>query len=372
MDLERCRELFPIVQKFTYLNHAATGPAATPVTEAIERALRLWLEDENPYEKWEEDLAEARGLFARLIGAHEEEIAPTLNTSMGLSTVAGMIRYEAGDNIVTNDMEFPVNVYPWLNQRRKGVEVRFAKNVGGKVLPAEVERMVDDRTRVVAVSHVQYINGFRSDLGLLADLAHRHGAYLCVDAIQSVGVLQVDVKRNGVDFLCSGGYKWLLSPEGIAFLYVDERLVREFEPECVGWRSVKKPDLFDSSKFLLSDTASRFETGTPNFLGYVGAKAAMRLLIEVGLDRIESRVLKLNDHLITRLQDMGLELQTPTGRECRSGIVNFKVDDPKETLAGLRRENIIVSVRGGGIRVSPHFYNTVEEIDRLLDLVKRG
>lgn len=372
MDLERYRALFPIVERFVYLNHAATGPAARPVTSAIGEALKLWLEDENPYEKWLNEFTEAKELFARLIGARSHEIATTLNTSMGISVVAGMIRYRAGDNIVINDMEFPGNVYPWLNQQKKGVEVRLVRSVGGCVLPDDVERVVDDRTRVLAVSHVQYVNGFRSDLKLLADIAHRHGACLCVDAIQSVGVLRVDVKRDAVDFLATGGYKWLLSPEGIGFLYVDERLIEEFEAEYVGWTSVERSESFDTSKFCLKKTASRFETGTPNFLGYVGAEAAMRLLMEVGLDRIESRVLELNDYLITRLQDMGLELQTPMGRECRSGIVNFKVDDPKETLAGLRRENVIVSIRGGGIRVSPHFYNTVEEIDRLLDLVRRG
>jgi len=372
MDIGKYRKLFPIVRKFTYLNHAAMGPAATPVTNAISEALGLWLGDENPYEKWLGEFAEARELFARLIGARSHEIATTLNTSMGVSVVASMVPYEAGDNIVLNDMEFPGNVFPWLNQQRKGVEVRRVRSVGGCVLPDDVEKVVDDRTRVVAVSHVQYVNGFRSDLKLLADIAHRHSAYLCVDAIQSVGVLRVDVKRDGVDFLATGGYKWLLSPEGIGFLYVDERLIEEFEAEYVGWTSVERSELFDTSKFCLKKTASRFETGTPNFLGYVGAKAAMRLLMEVGIENIEHRVLELNDYLITRLQDMGLELQTPTGREHRSGIVNFKTDDPKETLAGLRKENVIVSIRGGGVRVSPHFYNTIEEIDSLLDLVKRG
>jgi len=159
--------------------------------------------------------------------------------------------------------------------------------------------------------------------------------------------------------------------EGIGFLYIDERLIDEFEPEYVGWRSVEDPDSFDSSRFSLSKTASRFETGTPNFLGYVGAKVALGLLLEVGVANIERRVLKLTDHLITRLQDLGIELQTPTERESRSGIVNFRVDDQKAALDRLLRKRIIISIRTGGVRVSPHFYNTTKEIDRLIDQVER-
>jgi selenocysteine lyase/cysteine desulfurase len=226
------------------------------------------------------------------------------------------------------------------------------------------------------VSHVEYGNGFRNELRALSDIAHKHGAYLIVDAIQSVGAVQVDVRRNDVDFLATACYKWLLSPPGCGYLYVRRELIEEFEPPFVGWASVKQ-EVFDTVDFWdvwnldLSPTASRFEVGSPSFISFLGAAEAMKIILEFGIENVEKRIIALTDHLIDAVKDLGLKLQTPEERQHRSGIVNFKVDKPAEVVQSLSKRGIVVSARANGIRVSPHFYNTKEEIDKLMEEIRR-
>jgi selenocysteine lyase/cysteine desulfurase len=235
-----------------------------------------------------------------------------------------------------------------------------------------MEKSIDDKTVAVAVSHVEYVNGFRHDLRALSEIAHEHGAYLIVDAIQSAGAMQIDVKRDDVDFLSTACYKWLLSPPGAGYLYVKEELIEKFEPPLVGWASVKQ-DVFDTVDFWdiwslrLSETASRFEVGSPSSISFVGAREALKILLDFGIENVEKRVLKLTGYLIEAVKNLGLTLQTPEDQPHRSGIVNFKIKKPQEVVEKLSRNGIIVSARAHGIRVSPHFYNTEEEIDKLIE-----
>jgi selenocysteine lyase/cysteine desulfurase len=242
-------------------------------------------------------------------------------------------------------------------------------------LVEDVEKAVDDKTVAVAVSHVEYVNGFRHDLKPLAEIAHKHGAYLIVDAIQSLGVVPVDVKRDEVDFLTASCYKWMLGPAGAGYLYVCKDLVEKFEPPFVGWASVK-PEVFDTIEFWdiwqlqLSETASRFEVGSPSYVSFVGAAAAIKLLLDVGIANIQERVLVLTELLMSYVKDLGFRLTTPEDRECRSGIVHFLTDRAEEKEETLKKEGIIVSARSRGLRVAPHFYNTEEEIERLIRELK--
>jgi len=354
-----------------FMNHAAMSPHPKPVLEAMEKHL----EEFATFGAMSDDLNDGKKLFARLIGADPAEIALVENTSTGLNIIASMLEYPSGSNVVTTDLEYPSVVYPWL-RKKLGVKIRYVKNVDGKILLEDVEKAVDDKTTVLAISHVEYMNGFRNDLGSLADVAHEHGAYIVVDAIQSAGAIQTDVKRDHVDFLTAGCYKWLLGPAGAGYLYVRKELVEKFEPPMVGWASVK-PEVFETVDFWdiwslkLSETASRFEVGCPSFMSYAGAKAALKLLLNFGMANVEKRILSLTDHLIEAVKDRGYKLQTPEDPECRSGIVNFLVDNAEETVKKLRAKRIIVSARAHGIRVSPHFYNTKEEIDRLVAELKK-
>jgi cysteine desulfurase/selenocysteine lyase len=367
------RELFPIVKNKVFLNHAAQSPLPKPVAEAVKK----YVEDFSMFgnvttDEWSDC---GKSFFARLIGAKPGEIALIENTSVGLNIAANVLRYPDGSKIVTTDLEYPSVVYPWL-KRSLGVKVHYVKNVDGKVLLEDFEKAVDDKTVAVVISHVEYANGFRNDLKALSQIAHEHGAYLIVDAIQSAGVIPIDVKRDGVDFLATACYKWLLSPPGAAYFYVREDLIEELEPPYIGWASVNQAvfetvDFWDIWSLKLSANASRFEVGTPSFLSFVGAAEAIKMLLGFGIENVERRVLRLTDHLIEAVKALGLKLQTPEEPQYRSGIVNFKIDKPKEVADELRRKGIVVSARANGIRVSPHLYNTEEEIERLVDEIRR-
>ncbi|MEM2249851.1 MAG: aminotransferase class V-fold PLP-dependent enzyme [Candidatus Bathyarchaeia archaeon] len=371
-NIDEVRELFPVVKNKVFLNHAAQSPLPKPVADAVKKCVEDFSEFGSVSTSEWDDCGKA--LFARLIGAKPEEIALVENTSVGLNIAANVLEYPPGSKVVTTDLEYPSVVYPWL-KGSLGVKVHYVENVNGKIPLEDFEKAVDDKTVAVAVSHVEYVNGFRNDLKALSQIAHEHSAYLIVDAIQSAGVIPIDVKREGVDFLTTSCYKWLLSPPGAAYLYVREDLIENFEPPYIGWASVKQEifetvDFWDIWSLKLSETASRFEVGTPSFLSFVGAAEAIKMLLSFGVENIEKRVLRLTDHLIEAVKALGLELQTPEEPQYRSGIVNFEVDKPKEVVEQLRCMGIVVSARANGIRVSPHFYNTEEEIDKLISELK--
>jgi selenocysteine lyase/cysteine desulfurase len=371
-NVQKIREQFPITESKVFLNHAAQSPLPKPVADAIHR----YTDD---YSKFGMSLIECdrwgKPQFANLIGATSEEIALIENTSVGMNIAASVLHYPPGSKMVTTDLEYPSVVYPWL-RKNLGAKVHYVNSVNGKVSLDDMEKAVDDKTVAVAISHVEYVNGFRHNLRVLSEMAHEHGAYLIVDAIQSVGTMPINVKTDDVDFLMAACYKWLLSPSGAAYLYVKDELIEEFEPPYVGWASVK-PDVFKTTDFWdiwnlkLSKTASRFEVGSPSTISFVGAAEAMKMLLNCGTENIKRIIIKLTDRLIDSVKDLGLELQTPEQRQCRSGIVNFKIAKPQKITDRLNKKGIVVSARANGIRVSPHFYNTEEEIDKLIEEIKK-
>jgi cysteine desulfurase/selenocysteine lyase len=368
MDIHKIREQFPITKKRVFLNHAGLSPLPKPVT----MAMRAFLEKRELDEADDPCLDECRELFAKLVNAKSKEIALVPNTSTGLSIVANSLSYPSGCNVVTADLEFPSVVYPWLrNSLKPKVEVRYVQNVNGKLRQEDFEKAIDDHTVAVAVSHVEYSNGFRNNLRKLSETAHKHGAHLIVDACQSAGAMKINVKKDGIDFLATSGYKWMLGPCGAGFLYVKKELITEAEPVMVGWASVKQKDfetvsLWNNRNLMLTNTAARFETGTPSLVSHVGAAAALSLLLKTGLDSVEKRIIALTGFLIEGLKKQGFKLQTVEEPPHRSGIVNFKTDKPAATVEELSKEGIIVSARMNGVRVSPHFYNTEEELEKLL------
>jgi selenocysteine lyase/cysteine desulfurase len=373
MDIEKIREQFPITQNKVFLNHAAQSPLPKPVANAVRRFVDDFSNFGTTSIEWNDG---GKPLFAKLIGARPEEIAFVENTSTGLNVAASVLHYPHGSKIVTTDLEYPSVVYPWL-RKGLGAEVHYVKNIDGKILLSDMERAVDDKTVAVAISHVEYVNGFRHDLRALSEIAHEHGAYLVVDAIQSAGAMQIDVKRDNVDFLTTACYKWLLSPPGAGYLYVKDELIGEFEPPFVGWASVKQEvfdtiDFWDIWNLKLSETASRFEVGSPSYISLTGATEALKLLLNIDIENVQKRILKLTDHLIQSVKNLGLKLQTPEERQYRSGVVNFKIDKSKELVESLNRKGIVVSARSHGLRVSPHFYNTEDEIDKFMEEIKDG
>jgi selenocysteine lyase/cysteine desulfurase len=372
-NIDKIREHFPITRNKVFLNHAAHSPLPKLVAEAIKRYV---YESSNFWETSSEWNDYGKPLFAKMIGAKTEEIALIENTSIGLNIAANVLSYPRGSKVVTTDLEYPSVVYPWL-RKGLGVKVHYVRNVEGKILLEDLEKAVDNKTVAVVVSHVEYVNGFRHNLKALSQIAHEHGAYFIVDAIQSAGAIPINVKKDDVDFLATACYKWLLSPPGAGYFYVKEEIIEEFEPPFVGWASVKQ-EIFDTIDFWdiwslrLSETASRFEIGSPSQISFVGAKEALKMLLNIGIEKIEERIIELTDHIIEAAKNLGLKLQTPIERQHRSGIVNFKIEKPQELVRKLAEKGIIVSARAHGIRVSPHFYNTKEEIDIFMEEVKKN
>ena len=371
MSLTKYRHLFPITEEYAYLNHASIAPYSVPVAKAMDefianRHRRGGLDTP----KWEERLEQVRGLTAQLIAATPEEIAFISNTSHGLNIVASGMDWREGDNLIGAETEFPANVYPWLNLQRLGVKVRFAPARDNRILVEDIAALMDERTRLVALSFVEFATGFRNDLTAIGQLCRERGIYFCVDGIQGLGALDLKVTQSPIDFLAAGGPKWLMGPIGTGFFYCRQALIEKLVPVRVGWWGVVDRDDYFRYDSPLRDNARRFEEGSLNFLGIHGLGASLELLLEVGLPRIEERVLGLTDYLIAGLQERGYHIITPIASPHeRSGIVcfNHPLHASEDLEQRLRKARVVISKRSQAIRVSPHFYNDETDIDQLLD-----
>ncbi len=370
MNLIQVRDQFPVTQRFAYLNHASVGGLSQSVVGAMSRYLNERAHGGSEIlVDWDNDNERIRQASARFIGADRDEIIFTGCISHGLNIVACGLDWREGDNLVCAETEFTANIYPWTNLRRRGVEVRFAPASENRILVEDVAALMDRRTRLVAISFVEFRTGFRNDLDALADLCRQREAYLCVDGIQGLGALQFSVARTPVDFLAAHGAKWMLGPIGAGFLYVRRELLGILDPVMAGWRSVVDRDDYFKYDSPLRESGERFEPGSPNFAGLLGMEAAIELLCSVGMGEVEARILSLTDHLISGLQARGCAIETPIKhRHERSGIVSFHhpAVESSALCERLHAADVIVSLRGDLIRVSPHFYNTEQDLDRLL------
>lgn len=363
---------FPVTEKFLYLNHAGVSPIPSRSAEAGMRLLHQF-RDEGAFRlrQWQEIAQEARGRFARMISASPEEIAFIKNTSEGLSFIAAGFPWKEGDNMVTANVEFPANVYPWMRLRSRNVEVRLVAAREGRVRKDDLFAACDGKTRLIALSSVEFANGYRNDLPAIGEFCQKKGIFFCVDAIQSLGVLPVDVQSYGIDSLSADGHKWLLSPEGIGGFYINRDVMEMVEPVILGWHSVQNRFDFENYDFRLSPDARRFEPGSFNTVGLAAFNASLDLLLSIGMDRIWERVRRLTEGAIDAALRRGYEILSPRHPEERSGIVTFRVPgaDPHALWKSLLARNVVCSPRAGGIRVSPHFYNTPEEIARFFEIL---
>jgi cysteine desulfurase/selenocysteine lyase len=363
MNVAEVRSDFPVTNSMVFLNVANHSPSSRPVQDAIRGYLLDW---DSEGRRGDERVDEAIASFSRLIGADHNEVACQPSTSTALATVAESVGFGGGMNIVINDLENPANWYPWTAQRRRGVELRIVKGKGGTVTLDDLEKAIDDDTRVVAISHVEWLTGARHDLRAVAEIAHDHAAYLVVDGIQAAGAVRVDVKGDDVDFYACGGYKWLLGCSGAGFLYAKRSLITELTPTQWGYRAVEE---HDPEEPKLKETAKKFELGEPSYLSFVGTRAEVEMILRLGPANVEARVLKLSQRLFDGLTALGFEVVSPEDRRLRSGIVSFRTRDTEATFRSLTEAGFLVSLRPAGLRVSPDFYNTEEEVDRLLGLL---
>jgi cysteine desulfurase/selenocysteine lyase len=368
LNIDLIRSEFPVTSKYAYLDHAAVGPLPTRVLEATKLVVQEKSEGDIHWEAWEERAEAARKSIADLIGAREEEIALTTSTSEGLAIVANGLSYEKGQNVVTCDMEFASNLFPWQAlTKRYGLELRVVQNHEGILRMDDFNDVIDEKTKLVAVSYVQYSNGFRTDLAELSKIAHENGAYVVTDAVQAVGQMPIDISNIGVDFLATSGYKWLLSPISTGFLYVERDLINELWPTIVGYRSDENPMDFSYRNLQPAKTARRYEAGQLNFPGFAGMKEAIGLLQDVGIANVWSRILSHIDLLRDGLEkNSSVQIRSSMDKKTRSGILNLRCENPDSIADRLFEHGIVISVRGGGLRISPHFYNTEQEIHKLI------
>jgi selenocysteine lyase/cysteine desulfurase len=369
----RFRAQMPIAERLVYFNHAAVAPLSGPASEAIGR----WL-DEATHEgnaawgRWDRTADQARLSAAQLIGAGTEEIAFVSNTTAGISLVAEGFSWSPGDNVVTLADEFPSNQYPWLNLQSRGVEVRRLPTRLGRIELQTIADACDARTRIVAISWVNYATGYRHDVAAVAEIAHRRGGLVMVDAIQGLGVFPLDVADGPIDFLAADGHKWLLAPEGAGILYIRREHLERIRPQGVGWHSVVHEGDFARIDLDLKAAAERFEGGSPNSVGITGLGASLAMIHELDPANIGAAVLDLTQWTVERLKQLGAKVASPDDAAHRSGIVSF--DLPGQDVQEIRRRclaaGIIVSVRNGRLRISPHGYNNEGDIERLLDVLK--
>jgi cysteine desulfurase/selenocysteine lyase len=372
--LLRFRAEMPVTGHCAYLNHAGTGPLSrrgaermAALADTVSRTGdRVWSERQREVER-------VRGMAARLLGAREaHEIAFVENTSTALSMVAQGLDWQPGDNVVGAALEFPSNVYPWMQLADKGVEYRRAEERDGRIDPGELLSLIDERTRMLALSWVQYASGFRSDLALLGRACRERGVLFVVDVIQGLGALPLDVERDLVDVAAASSHKWLLGVEGLGLLYVSDRVIDQLRPARSGWRSMRDTFQWTDYKLRWSDGAKRFESGTLNAYGIVALGGSLEILLEVGAEALERRVLALADRAARGLVDLGFSVISSRAPGETSGIVaaTHPSLNPSDLVRRLDNKDIVVAARVGRLRFSSHFYNTEEEVDRALEALK--
>jgi len=330
----------------------------TRFIEARRFVRRAWEE----YGTLDQELRQALG---QLINASPEEIAFVQNTAEGINIAAHAIPFQPGDNVIFCDMEYPANVYPWMNLERRGVEVRIIPHREGGLALGDLKEHIDERTKVVAVSSVEFLTGFRNDLKGIGELCKARGPYFVVDAIQSVGVIPLDVRECQIDMLSCGGFKWLMGPCGLGFFFCRRELIEEMIPAYAGADCVVGAENFRDYDLTFLPNAKRFEPGTGNYVGKVGLLASVNLLLEVGIEEIQRWTLHLTDLLIEDLQERGYQIASCLRPEHRSAIVSFSTPDVRADYEKLIANKVIVSLRENYIRVSPHGYNTEEEVLRV-------
>ncbi len=367
---EEFRRNMPVAERWAYFDHAAVAPLSGPARAAIDDwTSDVVLNGSVNWNRWRQEVEAARRVGAEMIGASHAEIALVHNTTEGISLVAEGYPWKEGDNVVVPECEFPSNLYPWLNLRSRGVEVRQVPVEDERLDLNRLDEMCDERTRIVAVSWVGYATGWRNDVESLAEIAHRNDALLFLDVIQGLGVLPLNVSKTPVDFLAADGHKWLLSPEGAGLFYIRKEHLDVLRPIGVGWNSVQQAGDFSNTFFDLKHSTDRYEGGSYNMAGIAGLAASLRFLMQFGIDQIAERLLEITDDLCARLLQHGAEITSCREGDRRSGIVSFQLpeEDPQQVRLQCKQAGVIVNCRARRIRVSPHVYCNEEDIDQLID-----
>jgi selenocysteine lyase/cysteine desulfurase len=361
---DRIRHRFPIFERLVYINSCSQGALSDAVRESYANYLRDWEEKGAPWEYWVERSEAARAAFAGLIGAEPDEIAVTTSLSAGVSALASGLRFARRSKVVTTELEFPTIGQIWHAQESRGARVVHAH-------PREFGRVIDEDTAVVSITHVSYRTGEMIDAKAVADLAHERGALVLLDAYQSAGSVPIDVKALGVDFLAAGTVKYLLGSAGLGFFYCRRELWDRAWPTATGWFADQDIFQMDIHDYSPSPTARRFQSGTPPIPSIYAGIAGIELIQEIGIEETREHVLHLNAHLVAGIDELGGTVVTPRERDRHGALICVKSTDVDELVTALGRWGIVTSERDGNVRISPHAYNSLEDVDLVLDALGR-
>jgi selenocysteine lyase/cysteine desulfurase len=357
---DRIRHRFPIFERLVYVNSCSQGALSDAVRDSYERYLQDWEEKGAPWEYWVEREEAARAAFAGLVNAEPDEIAVTTSLSAGVSALASGLRYARRSKVVTTELEFPTVGQIWHAQESRGARVVHAP-------VEEFERAIDDDTAVVSITHVSYRTGEMTDVERVVALAHDRGALVLLDAYQSAGSVPLDVSELGVDFLAAGTVKYLLGSAGLAFFYCRRELFERAWPTATGWFADQDIFAMDIHDYSPAPTARRFQSGTPPVPSIYAGIAGIELIQQIGIEETREHVLHLNAHLVAGIDELGGTVVTPRERERHGALICVRSTDVEELVAALGRWGIVTSSRDGNVRISPHAYNSLDDIDAVLE-----
>ena len=373
MDWNLLRDQFPVTKSWAFFDHAAVAPLPGPCVDAIsEYTADVAVNGVLSFRRWQARVEEVRQLAGALLNADPLDIAFVPNTTAGIGLVAEGFPWQPGDNIVTAAEEYPSNQYPWINLRDRSVEVRAVASRGNQIAIDDLVAAMDSRTRLLSISSVEFASGFRNDLTAIGEHCRKRGVFFFVDAIQSVGVLPLDVRLLPIDALSADGHKWMLGPEGAGIFYIRREWADRLHPIGVGWNSVVGAHDFGKIDFRLKPNAGRWEGGTPNVVGITGLGASLKMLLGIGITVVAEHVMALTDYLCERAGHAGCDIFSSRLPGEASGIVSLTKPNvsPWKIKKRCEENGIVVNVRGERVRVSPHVYNTSDEMDRLIEMLR--
>ncbi len=375
MDWQNVRTQFPVTKEYIYFDLA--NKCALPLfsTETIVDYIQKQQRSGGDKQEWFDTLEEARRNFAQLINAHPDEIAFTKNTSEGLNIAASCLPLQPGDTVLLNENEHPNNVYCWLNLERAGVRVKWIPTDGGQVTVRALEQLVDDSTRVLSIASTTYAPGNRNDIKSLVEFCRERGIYTVVDAVQSVGTMQVDVQELGMDILCTSGHKSLFCPHGVGLVYIRKDMLDKLNPVYVARAGMGMAAQIEYDRITYKldqvQSARKFEIGNYNYLGITVLNQSLKFLLGLGMQRVEAHILGLHAYLASSLQEAGFTVAGPVTGPWRSAILCFQAKDARELHAYLMSHRAVTTLRRNTIRVSLGIYNNHDDVDAFVQLLEQ-
>ena len=372
-DWSQLRSEFPTLASKTYLSSCSLCLLSNRVRDAVTRYMDLWTEYGASawVPGWLEEIGAVRRGFAAVINADPDEVAVMPSISSCLAAISSSLDLSEGDQVVTSELDFPTIAQAFLARARTGVETRILRSADRvKIELEQFESAIGERTAIVATSRVYFTSGYIQDVASIASIAHKKGRLLLIDDYQATGQVPIDVKATDVDVLVSGGLKWLLGGPGIAYMYVRRDLVPRLSPTVAGWFGNRDQFSFNPHEMVFREDAGRFETGTPSVAAIYSGAEGLRIVNELSPEAIRERTSEIASHLVARLREEGFRLRAPVDPERHASITMVGVEDPQAVVGELAKRNIIVDARPGAVRISPYFYNTLEDVETAVEALK--